>query len=57
MQIQPEFEPRTWEIFHRSVIDQLPTNLVAEEFGVTAANVRKVRSRILHRLREQLGDV
>ena len=55
-QIQIEFEPRTWEIFHRSVIDQVPTNLVAAEFGVTAANVRKVRSRILHRLREQLGD-
>lgn len=56
-QIQIEFEPRTWEIFHRTVIDQVPTNLVAEQFGVTAANVRKVRSRILHRLREQLGDV
>lgn len=56
-QIKIEFEPRTWEIFARSVIDQVPTNLVAEQFGVTAAYVRKVRSRILHRLREQLGDV
>lgn len=56
-QIRVEFEARTWEIFQRSVIDQVPTQLVAEQFGITAANVRKVRSRILHRLREQLGDL
>ncbi len=56
-QIQVEFEARTWEIFHRSVIDQVATPLVAQQFNVSAANVRKIRSRILHRLREQLGDI
>ncbi|MFO0942758.1 MAG: sigma-70 family RNA polymerase sigma factor [Pirellulales bacterium] len=56
-QVQPEFEDKTWRIFHRSVIDRISSDLVAEEFGVTPAAVRKVRSRILRRLRQQLGDI
>lgn len=56
-QVRAEFETKTWEIFERSVVDQLPTQLVAEEFQITAATVRQVRSRILRRLRQQLGDL
>lgn len=56
-QVQAEFEPKTWEIFQRTVVDQLPTHLVAEQFKVTNATVRQVRSRVLRRLRQQLGDV
>lgn len=56
-QVRVEFEAKSWEIFERSVVDQLPTHLVAEQFQVTAANVRQVRSRILRRLRQQLGDL
>jgi RNA polymerase sigma-70 factor, ECF subfamily len=55
-QVQDEFEPKTWHIFQRSVIDQVSTQLVAEEFQITAASVRQVRSRVLRRLRQQLGD-
>jgi RNA polymerase sigma-70 factor (ECF subfamily) len=56
-QVQAEFEDKTWRIFQRTVVDQLPTHLVAEQFQVTAATVRQVRSRVLRRLRQQLGDV
>ncbi len=56
-QIRDEFAQRTWRIFDRTVIDGVPTSQVAEEFQVTAATVRQVRSRILRRLRQQLGDV
>lgn len=56
-QVQAEFEPKTWSIFQRSVVDRLPTHLVAEQFQVTPATVRKVRSRVLHRLRQQMGDL
>ncbi len=56
-QVRNEFETRTWEIFHRSVVDQLPTDLVAKEFSVSAATVRQTRSRVLRRLRLQLGDI
>jgi RNA polymerase sigma-70 factor (ECF subfamily) len=56
-QIRCEFEPRSLEIFMRSVIDQVATDLVAIEFHVQPATVRQVRSRILRRLRQQLGDI
>ena len=56
-QVRTEFEPRTWTIFQRTVVDQLPTDIVAKEFGITAATVRQVRSRVLRRLRLQLGDL
>lgn len=56
-QVRGEFEPRTWDIFRRCVIDQISTAIVAEEFCVTAAAVRQVRSRVLRRLRQQLGDL
>jgi RNA polymerase sigma-70 factor (ECF subfamily) len=55
--IRSEFEPRTWDAFWRSVIDGRPTDEVAAALGVSAAAVRKARSRVLHRLREHLGDL
>ncbi len=56
-QVRAEFEPRTWEIFQRLVIDQVPTANVAAEFNLKPASVRQIRSRILRRLRQQLGDL
>lgn len=56
-QVQAEFEPRTWDIFRRTVIDQIATSIVAQEFCVTPAAVRQARSRVLRRLRQQLGDI
>lgn len=56
-QVRAEFEPRSWAIFQRAVIDQLPTANVAAEFQITPAAVRQIRSRILRRLRQQLGDL
>ena len=56
-QIRCEFELRSLDIFMRSVIDQVATDLVAMEFHVQPATVRQVRSRILRRLRQQLGDI
>lgn len=56
-QIRDEFAKRTWQIFDRSVIDGVCTAQVASEFEITSATVRKVRSRILRRLRQQLGDI
>lgn len=56
-QVRGEFEPRSWAIFERSVIDGQATARVAEEFQVKPASVRQIRSRILRRLRQQLGDL
>ena len=55
--VRSEVEPTTWQAFWRSVVDGLPTNVVADELGLSEASVRQSRSRILRRLRQQLGDV
>jgi RNA polymerase sigma-70 factor (ECF subfamily) len=55
--VRAEFEPRTWEAFWQSVVEGQPTALVAEGLGLSPVGVRVARSRVLGRLREELGDL
>lgn len=55
-QVECEFESRTWQVFWRTTVDGLPTAVVAEELAVDPATVRQYRSRVLRRLRKQLGE-
>jgi RNA polymerase sigma-70 factor (ECF subfamily) len=52
-----EFEPRTWQAFWRTAVDAQSAPDVGKELGMTANAVRMARSRVLHRLREELGDL
>lgn len=54
--VRQEFRPRTWEIFWKNVIEDQPTDAVAAEFGVSSNSVRQTRSRVLRRIRQELGD-
>jgi RNA polymerase sigma-70 factor, ECF subfamily len=54
--VRQEFRPRTWEIFWRNVVEDQPTDAVAREFGISANSVRQTRSRILRRIRQELGE-
>jgi RNA polymerase sigma-70 factor (ECF subfamily) len=55
--IRGEFEPRTWQMFWRNVIDGLTTAVVAGELGVSPGAVRQARSRVLRRLREEAAEL
>jgi RNA polymerase sigma-70 factor, ECF subfamily len=55
--VRVEFQESSWQAFWRSAIDGLPTEVVANELGTTQASVRQSRSRILRRLRTELGDL
>jgi RNA polymerase sigma-70 factor (ECF subfamily) len=55
--VRGEFEARTWQMFWRSVVDGLSTGAVASELAVSAAAVRQARSRILRRIREEVGEL
>jgi RNA polymerase sigma-70 factor (ECF subfamily) len=55
--VRSEFEERTWQMFWLTVIDGRSPVDVANQFGVSAAAVRKAKSRILHRLKTELGDL
>jgi RNA polymerase sigma-70 factor (ECF subfamily) len=55
--VRSEFEPRTWEMFWLTVVEDRDTADVGEQLGVTAAAVRQAKSRILRRIKEEVGDV
>lgn len=55
--VRCEFEQRTWEAFWRAAVEGHSPALIAAELGVTAAAVRKAKSRVLRRLREELGEL
>ncbi len=54
--ISLDYEPRTWQAFLRTAMDGCATDQVALEFGMTAVGVRQIRSRILRRIRTELGQ-
>ncbi|MBL8889044.1 MAG: sigma-70 family RNA polymerase sigma factor [Planctomycetaceae bacterium] len=56
-QIRNEFQPQTWAAFWRTVVDGQTTQVVANELNLSTASVRQAKSRILRRLRQQLGDL
>lgn len=56
-QVQTEFENKTWQAFWRSTVDGLATASVAAELELSPAAVRQHRSRVLRRLRQQLGEL
>jgi RNA polymerase sigma-70 factor (ECF subfamily) len=55
--IRPEFEERTWQAFWRSAVEGHPTDLIAADLGVSAVTVRVAKSRVLGRLRSEVGDL
>jgi RNA polymerase sigma-70 factor (ECF subfamily) len=55
--IQSEFEERSWRAFWRVVVDGRSPQDVGAELAMSAGAVRVAKCRVLHRLRQELGDV
>jgi RNA polymerase sigma-70 factor (ECF subfamily) len=55
--IQQEFAEHTWQAFWRTAIEGRPAADVAAELSMSPGAVRVAKSRVLQRLREELGDV
>ncbi|HZY84414.1 MAG TPA: sigma-70 family RNA polymerase sigma factor [Gemmataceae bacterium] len=55
--IRGDFEERTWQAFWSTAVDGRAPRDVADELGMSAGAVRVAKSRVLHRLREELGDL
>jgi len=55
--IRDQFEPRTWDAFWRVVVDEQPVSDVARALTMRPGTVRVAKCRVLHRLRQELGDV
>lgn len=55
--LRGEFEPRTWQAFWKTVVDGRAAKDVAEDLHMTSGAVRVAKSRVLNRLRQELGDL
>jgi RNA polymerase sigma-70 factor, ECF subfamily len=54
--IRLEFEDKSWQAFYRVTVEGRQPADVATELGMTTNAIYVARSRILRRLREELGD-
>jgi len=54
--IRGEFEDRTWQAFWRTAVEGRTPREVAVELSMSSGAVRVAKSRVLQRLREELGD-
>jgi RNA polymerase sigma-70 factor (ECF subfamily) len=55
--IRAEFEPRTWNAFWRTTVEDHAPAHVAEDLGMSVAAVYMAKSRILARLRHVLSEL
>lgn len=55
--IREEFEVRTWQAFWMTAVDGRATADVAADLKMTPGAVRVAKSRVLNRLRAELGDL
>jgi RNA polymerase sigma-70 factor (ECF subfamily) len=55
--IRGEFETRTWAAFWQTAVEGRAVADVAADLGMTPGAVRVAKSRVLHRLRTDLGDL
>jgi RNA polymerase sigma-70 factor (ECF subfamily) len=55
--LRGEFEPKTWDLFRRFVLDGAAADEVAAEFGTTPNAVYIAKSRVLARLREEAAGL
>ncbi len=55
--VRSQFEERTWQAFWQCAVDGRSPADVAADMNMTSVGVRKAKSRVLHRLREELGEV
>jgi RNA polymerase sigma-70 factor (ECF subfamily) len=51
------FEDRTWRAFWQVAVDGRPPADVAADMGMTTAAVRQAKSRVVRRLKEELGEL
>jgi RNA polymerase sigma-70 factor (ECF subfamily) len=54
--IRGEFEPRTWQAFWRTAVEGRAAKDVGADLSMSPGAVRVAKSRVLQRLREELGD-
>lgn len=55
--IKEDFKEQSWQAFWKVVVDGKTANDVAEELSMRPGTVRVAKSRVLQRLRQELGEL
>jgi RNA polymerase sigma-70 factor (ECF subfamily) len=55
--VRAEFEVKTWTAFWEASVEGKATSDVAAELGMSSSGVRMAKSRVLSRLRQELGEL
>jgi RNA polymerase sigma-70 factor (ECF subfamily) len=55
--LRSDFGERTWQAFCRTVLDGRSPAALTAELGMTANAIRQAKSRVLRRLKEEVGDL
>jgi len=56
-QVRSEFEERTWQAFWLTVIEGRSPAALVTDLGMSTAAIRQAKSRVLRRLKREVGDV
>jgi RNA polymerase sigma-70 factor (ECF subfamily) len=55
--VRAEFAERIWQAFWRTAIDERSPAELSAELGMTPAAIRQAKSRVLRRLKQELGEL
>ncbi len=56
-QVRGEFQDATWQAFWLSAIEGRQTSALVQELAMSAAAIRQAKSRVLRRIKEELGEL
>lgn len=54
--VRSQTQEKTWQMFWKSTVENVPTAELAQEYGVSTAAVRVAKQRVRNRLREVMID-
>jgi len=56
-QVRGDFEEKTWQAFWLTVVEERKPAAVAEETGMSEVSIRQAKARVLHRLKQHVGEL
>jgi len=56
-QVRSEFEEPTWRAFWLTTVEDRAPVALADELGMTPAAIRQAKSRVLRRLKREMGEL
>jgi RNA polymerase sigma-70 factor (ECF subfamily) len=56
-QVRAQFQAQTWQAFWRTAVDGVSPAEVVGELGMSLAAIRQAKSRVLRRLKQEMGEL